>query len=229
MAAPEPSPARDAIARAALDLIEPGMTVGLGSGRAVWAVVAGIGGRDPGAIRAAVASERTAGLARECGIEVVELDGSFELDLVIDGADEVDPSLGLLKGGGGALLREKLVITCARRFVAIAEARKRVERLGREFRLPVEIVPFAWRTTRQRVLGFVEDAILREAGGGPYLTDEGNLILDCRTHPDGNLDELAAELKGTVGVVEHGLFLHEADAVLLGSDGGSVEELTRPS
>lgn len=227
MPGPEASPARDAVARAALDLIEPGMTVGLGSGRAVWAVVAGIGARDPGSIRAAVASERTADLAREQGIEIVELDGSVELDLALDGADEIDPSLGLLKGGGGALLREKLVIACARRFVAIAEARKRVERLGREFRLPVEVVPFAWQTTRARVLDLVEDAVLREADDGPYVTDESHYILDCRTRADGSLEELAAELKGTVGVVEHGLFLHEADAVLLGSDDGTVEELTR--
>jgi len=227
VAAAEHSPARDAVARAALDLVEPGMTVGLGSGRAVWALVALIGERDPGAVRAAVASERTGALARETGIEVVALDGQAELDLAIDGADEIDPALGLLKGGGGALLREKIVISAARRFVAIAEERKRVERLGRDFRLPVEVVPFGWQTTRERVLGLVEDALLRERDGEPYLTDEGNLILDCRTHADGDLDELAAELKGTVGVVEHGLFLHEADAVLLGADDGTVTELTR--
>jgi ribose 5-phosphate isomerase A len=226
--APDPqSVARGAAATAALELVTPGMTVGLGSGRALWAVVEGIGRRWPEGppIRAVAASERTAELARVAGIELTELDGELELDLALDGADEVDERLGLLKGGGGALLREKIVARAARRFVVVAEERKRVERLGRAFRLPVEVVPFGWRDTRTRVLELVEDALLREDAGDPYVSDEGHWILDCRLHEDGDLGELAAELERIVGVVEHGLFLDMADAVLLGRDDGGVSEL----
>ena len=126
------------------------MTIGLGSGRAVWRVVELLGERGfrgP----AVVASERTDARAREAGIEVVELDGTLELDLALDGADEVDPELRLIKGGGGALLREKIVIAAARRFVVVAETPKKVERLGEGFRLPVEVVRFAWEDTRRRL------------------------------------------------------------------------------
>ncbi|MEX2196864.1 MAG: ribose-5-phosphate isomerase RpiA [Thermoleophilaceae bacterium] len=221
------SAARGAAATAALELVEPGMALGLGSGRALWAVVEGIGRRWPHGppVRAVAASERTAELARAAGIELAELDGELELDLALDGADELDDRLGLVKGGGGALLREKIVICAARRFVVVAEERKRVDRLGRAFRLPVEIVPFAWRDTRARVVKLVEDALLREDEGAPYLTDEGHWILDCRVREEGDLRELAADLDGTVGVVEHGLFLDMAAAALLGRDDGSVAEL----
>lgn len=222
------SAARGAAATAALDLVREGMTLGLGSGRALWAVVEGIGRRWPEGppLRAVTASDRTAELAREAGIELVELDGELRLDLALDGADEVDSRLGLVKGGGGALLREKLVVCAAQRFVVVAEERKRVDRLGRSFPLPVEIVPFGWRDTRARVLRLTEDAVLREDAGDPYVTDEGHWILDCRLPEAGDLGELAAALKATVGVVEHGLFLDMADAVLLGRDDGTVAELT---
>src|SRR4051812_49939826 len=123
------------------------MTIGLGSGRAVWAVTR----RLPAGTRAVVASERTRAVALEIGIEVLALDGTFELDLALDGADEVDPALGLIKGGGGALLREKIVISAARRFVVVAEASKKVTRLGEGFRLPVEVVQFGWRDTARRL------------------------------------------------------------------------------
>ena len=223
------SAARAAAAAAALELIEPGMTVGLGSGRAVWAIVEGIGRRWPDGppLKAVVASNRTGELARSAGIELLELDGALELDVAIDGADEVDRRLGLLKGGGGALLREKIVVGAARRFVAVAEERKRVERLGRAFRLPVEVVPFGWPSTRARVLELVEDAVLREEEGRPYVTDEGHYILDCRLPEQGELTGLAAALKATLGVVEHGLFLDMADTVLLGRPDGTVERLER--
>jgi ribose 5-phosphate isomerase A len=223
------SAARGAAAAAALELIEPGMAVGLGSGRAVWAIVEGIGRRWPDGppLTAVVASNRTGELARSAGIELLELDGALELDVAIDGADEVDRRLGLLKGGGGALLREKIVVGAARRFVAVAEERKRVERLGRAFRLPVEVVPFGWPSTRARALQLVEDAVLREDEGRPYVTDEGHYILDCRLPAQGELTALAAALKATLGVVEHGLFLDMADTVLLGRPDGTVERLER--
>jgi ribose 5-phosphate isomerase A len=217
--------ARVAAAGAAARLVEPGMTIGLGSGRAVWKVVELLGAAgDP--VRAAVASNRTAELARAVGIEIVELDGGVELDLALDGADEVSPSLGLIKGGGGALLREKIVISAARRFVVVAEAAKRVERLGEHFRLPVEVVRFAWRDTRRRLADLLPDAQLRTGEqGDPYLTDEGHLILDCALPPGSDPAELDLALRRVPGVVEHGLFLGMAERALLGRPDGGVDEL----
>jgi ribose 5-phosphate isomerase A len=227
-----PSVARAAAADAAVRLIEPGMTIGLGSGRAVWQVVEGVGRRWPGGppIRAVVASERTDELARAAGIELVDLDGELRLDLAIDGTDELDAELRLLKGGGGALLREKIVIAAARRFEVVAEASKRVERLGERFPLPVEVVRFGWRETRRRLLELLPDARLRPAEDGagpeePYLTDEGHYLLDCSLPPKEDLAELDARVKAVPGVVEHGLFLGLASRALLGRPDGAVDVL----
>jgi ribose 5-phosphate isomerase A len=229
VAADPKSKARLAAAAAAVERIEPGMTIGLGSGRAVWAVMDSLAARWPDGpgLRAAVASSRTEELARDQGIELVELDGQVRLDVAIDGADEVDPELGLLKGGGAALLREKIVVEAAERFVVVAEEGKRVERLGSTHPLPVEVVRFGWAQTRERVLGLLPSAELRSGDGGPVVTDEGNHLLDCAIPPDGDLGELAASLKGLTGVVEHGLFLGMADTVLLGRPDGQVETLER--
>jgi ribose 5-phosphate isomerase A len=235
--------ARAAAAAAAVDLVSPGMTIGLGSGRALWKVVELLGARfggaasgggaaaagaQPGRLRAVVASSRTDELARTAGLEVVELDGSLELDLALDGADEVDGSLRLIKGGGGALLREKIVVSAARRFVVVAENRKRVERLGEGFRLPVEVVKFAWRDTRRRVGALVPDATLRlREDGESYVTDEGHFILDCTLPGDADLESLDASLKQVPGVVEHGLFIGMASQALLGRPDGEVDVLLR--
>ena len=220
------SAARAAAAQAGLALVEPGMTIGLGSGRAVWAIVDGLREAGLDGLRAAAASSRTEEMLREAGIELVEPDGELRLDLALDGADEVDPRLGLIKGGGAALLREKLVVSAAERFVVVAESRKRVERLGETFLLPVEVVRYAWADTRRRVLELLPEAGLRmDDAGAPVVTDEGHLLLDCRIPPEGDLEELAAELKATVGVVEHGLFLGMADLALLGNDDGSLERV----
>src|SRR5918993_914140 len=138
---------REAAANAAVELIQPGMTIGLGSGRAVWAVAERL---EPGT-PVVVASELTRERAEAAGLELRELDGTFELDLAIDGADEIDPSLGLIKGGGGALLREKIVISAARGCVGGPKARKRVAGGGGGPPLPVEVVRFGWADTRRRL------------------------------------------------------------------------------
>ena len=223
-----PVDAREAAAAAAAELVEPGMTIGLGSGRAVWALAR----RLPAGTRAVVASERTREVAEEVGIEVLELDGTLELDIALDGADEIDDWLGLIKGGGGALLREKIVIAAARRFVVVAEASKKVDRLGQGFRLPVEVVRFGWQDTRRRLAPLLPDTELRssEDGAGPYLTDEGHYILDAALPPStdpAGLANLAMSLNAEPGVVEHGLFLDMADVALLGRDDGTVERLER--
>jgi ribose 5-phosphate isomerase A len=224
---PSETAARGAAAAAAVELVTPGMTIGLGSGRAVWKVVELLGEREA-PLRAVAASSRTDELARAAGIEVIELDGSSQLDLVLDGADEVDASLRLIKGGGGALLREKIVVSAARRFVVVAETRKRVSRLGEGFRLPVEVVKFAWRDTRRRLGALLPDAELRlREDGESYVTDEGHFILDCTLPADADLDTLDAQLKRIPGVVEHGLFIGLADQALLGRPDGTVEMLER--
>jgi ribose 5-phosphate isomerase A len=224
---PEPDPAREAAARAAVERLEEGMTIGLGSGRAVWRALELIGerwgGRPP--IRAAFASDRTQELAAAVGIESVELDGTLRLDVAIDGADEIGPRLALIKGGGAALLREKIVVSAAERFLVVAEARKRVARLGETFKLPVEVVRFGWQDTRGRVLELLPGADLRVVGGEPVATDEGHYLLDCALPGEGDLEALAAAIKATVGVVEHGLFLGLASEALLGTPEGDVEVL----
>ena len=223
--------ARAAAAAAAVELVAPGMTIGLGSGRAVWKVVELLGARNAfleGGLRVVAASSRTDELLRAAGIEVVELDGSLELDLALDGADEVDASLRLIKGGGGALLREKIVVAAARRFVVVAQSRKRVERLGEGFRLPVEVVKFAWRDTRRRVAALLPDATMRlREDGESYVTDEGHFILDCTLPGDADLESLDRSLKQLPGVVEHGLFIGLAAQALLGRPDGEVEVLER--
>jgi ribose 5-phosphate isomerase A len=221
------SPGRAAAARSAAELIEEGMAVGLGSGRAVWAVIEEIGLRWPEnpPIEAVVASEATYGLARAAGIPVRQLDGRVELDVAIDGADEIDPELRLLKGGGGALLREKIVAAAARRFVVVAERRKLVERLGIDFHLPVEVVRFGWRETQRRLAAMLPESERRVVGDEPYQTDEGHFILDCAVPADLDLDRLDLELKAMTGVVEHGLFVAMAERALLGTEEGEVEVL----
>jgi ribose 5-phosphate isomerase A len=223
-------PARAVAVAAARPRIEPGMTIGLGSGRAVFALIDLLGASwsSPRPLRAVAASSRTEARARAAGIDLLGLDEDRTLDLAVDGADEGYPALHLLKGGGGALLREKLVIAAARHVLILAESPKLVDHLGTTKALPVEVVRFAWPTTRRRLLGLLPSATLRPTpDGSPFVTDEGNHLLDCPIPPATDLESLAPALKSTLGVVEHGLFLTQADEVLLGKADGSVQTLRR--
>lgn len=214
----------------AAEFVEDGMSVGLGTGSTAFWMVERLGERVRAGlrVRCVPTSRRTEEQARALGIPLVSLGEAASLDLAIDGADEIGPGLALIKGGGGALLREKLVAGAARRFVVIADASKRVDVLGR-FPLPVEVVPFAWELTARRVSAVTNaEAVLRRAEGGEvYLTDNGNYILDCRcgTIPDPARTE--RELKALAGVVESGLFVGMADLAVV-ADGGGVE-LVGPS
>ncbi len=225
--------ARAAAVARALALVEPGTTVGLGSGRAVFSLVEALASRwpapgDGARPRLVVASSRTGALARAAGFELVELDEGVAVDHAFDGADEVDADLGLVKGGGAALLREKLLMGAARRVTILVEARKRVPRLGHTHPLPVEVVRFAWPSTRHRLERLLPGVALRvDPDGRPLLTDEGHHIVDGHVPEGSNLRALAAAIKATLGVVEHGLFLDEADELLLGHADGTVEVLTR--
>jgi ribose 5-phosphate isomerase A len=227
-------PARAAAVAAAVARVEPGMTLGLGSGRAVFGLVEAVAARRPpgqsgAGLRVVTASQVTEALAKAAGFDLVELDGEV-VDHTFDGADEVDDNLGLVKGGGGALLREKLVMAAAGRVTIMVEDRKRVPRLGHTRMLPVEVVRFAWQSTQRRLGRLLPETALRVgADGHPVVTDEGHYLLDGRIPPEGDLHALAAEVKATLGVVEHGLFLDQADEVLLGRADGTVEVLTRGS
>ncbi|MFK5998465.1 MAG: ribose-5-phosphate isomerase RpiA [Rhodobacterales bacterium] len=219
-------------AKRAMDFVRPGMRLGLGTGStAAWLVrLLGEEVRNNGLQIVAVAtSDQTARLADECGITVRSLDDVKWLDLTIDGADEFDPKLNLIKGGGGALLQEKIVATASDQVVIIADASKDVDVLGR-FPLPVEVVCFGWQTTK----GLIEEAIsnmdvmgqnvtLRMDGENTFVTDEGHFILDLHLGRIGNLREISLILNQIPGVVETGLFLDIADAVVIGHLDGRVE------
>ena len=219
-------------AKRAVDFVEDGMRVGLGTGStAAWMVkMLGELVRDEGLkFRAVPTSERTAQLAREVGIDVYTLDEVKWLDLTIDGADEFDPGLNLIKGGGGALLQEKIVAMASDQMVVISDASKSVEVLG-AFALPVEVVKFGWQTTKQlieeclsnvNVLG--ESVSLRMQDDGPLLTDEAHYILDLHLKHIENPRELSLILNQVPGVVENGLFLDVADVIVIGHGDGRVE------
>ncbi|SFD50082.1 ribose-5-phosphate isomerase RpiA [Roseivivax sediminis] len=219
-------------ARRAADFVEDGMRVGLGTGStAAWLVrCLGEMVRENGLrIRGVPTSSRTASLARDEGIEVITLDEARWLDITIDGADEFDGALNLIKGGGGALLQEKIVATASDRMVVIADAAKEVAHLG-AFPLPVEVVPFGWRTTEALVAEALEsmdvmgrETALRMNGTEPYVTDEGNYILDLRLGRIGNARQLALVLNQMPGVVENGLFIDICDTVVVGHGDGRLE------
>jgi ribose 5-phosphate isomerase A len=224
--------AKYAAARRAAAFVENGMRVGLGTGStAVWLVrllgerVAREGLR----ITGVPTSTRTAELARAVGVPLTTLDDTGRLDLTIDGADEIDRSLTLIKGGGGALLREKIVAAASDRMVVIADRGKEVETLG-AFPLPVEAVPFGLGATTElvaRALAAADvdgrEAILRMEGGTPFVTDEGNRILDLHLGRIGDAPGLARALNAIPGVVETGLFVGICDTVVIGESEGRVE------
>lgn len=218
-------------AKRAAQMVEDGMRVGLGTGStAAWLVrCLGEMVRDDGLrIRGVPTSTRTAELAREVGIEVISLDEAKWLDLTIDGADEFDANLSLIKGGGGALLQEKIVATASDQMVVITDASKEVEALG-AFPLPVEVIPFGWQTTKalieetlisMDVLG--RQTTLRMNGKAPYVTDEGNHIIDLHLNRIGQARQLAMVLNQMPGVVENGLFIDICDTVVIGYGDGRV-------
>jgi ribose 5-phosphate isomerase A len=221
-------------AERALAYVDGGMTIGLGSGSTAAAFVelaaARVGqGLD---IRCVATSETTRAQAQSLGIALTTLDCVPFLDLTVDGADEIDGELRLIKGGGGALLREKIVATASKRMVVIADASKRVATLGK-FPLAVEIVQFGRAATRNMLsaaaaeVGCSGEITLRMQGGEPFITDNGNYILDCRFGRIEHPEALDAALKRVPGIVENGLFLGIADvAIVAGPEG--IDVIERP-
>ena len=219
-------------ARRALDFVKPDMKLGLGTGStAAWLLAHEV--RENGLkIDACATSSATTALAESLGIKIHPLDDLGQLDLAIDGADEFDPAFNLIKGGGAALLQEKIVETAADKLVIITDASKQVQHLG-AFALPVEVVKFSWATTQrlvEEVLSFqnVDNRVVTRRGGDtPIITDEGHYILDLQLGRIGNPRQMSDALLNIAGVVETGLFLDMADAIVMGDANGTASVLNK--
>lgn len=220
---------RDALKRLAaiyaVGFIEPGMTIGLGTGSTAIHAVREIARRHaagelPGIQTFATSSE----IAREAlaaGLPLLDLAGPKVIDVTIDGADEVDPALNLIKGGGGALFHEKIVAQATTRQIIVVDDAKMSPRLGSQHALPVEMIPFGAESQRIFLEELGGKPVLRtNTDGSPFVTDEGNLIYDCAFGPISDPEELAAELRARTGIVEHGLFLGMTDDLIIGTASG---------
>jgi ribose 5-phosphate isomerase A len=219
-------------AKRALQLVEPGMTVGLGSGStaSLWIQLLGEQVRDHGlAIKAIASSEDSERLGRSFGIQFVTLDECERLDLTVDGADQIAPGLALIKGGGGKLLREKIIASATEYFVIIADGSKIVDKLG-GFPLPVEVIPMAAPLVRRSLqrLGFRVDLRL-DKNGSRYITDQGNLLFDCSGVQIEDPRQLATTLDSLVGLVEHGMFLDMAKLAIIAGEDGLIERKSESS
>ncbi len=206
-------------AEAAAELVRDGMVIGLGTGSTATFAIARLIARVRGGlqIKAVPTSERSAAQARDGGIELVELDEGLRLDLTIDGADAVaQGSLDLVKGLGGALLREKIVAAASNALLIVVDSSKLVAQLGENAPVPIEVTPFGWRATSGRIAALSARPVLRHgASGQPFRTDGGNLILDCHTGPIADPAVFDARLQAIVGVVETGLFIGRTAEVFL--------------
>ncbi len=216
-------------ATAAVAEVAAGMLVGLGTGSTAAHAIAALGRRVAGglAIRAVATSERTAVAARAAGIQVVDFADVATVDLAIDGVDEIDPELRAIKGGGGAMLREKIVAHAARRMIAVADMTKPVARLGAH-PMPAEVLPFARASVARRIAQAGGEPVPRpDASGALFRTDQGNVVLDCRFGPIADPGALAERLSRIPGLLGHGLFVTEIDALYVAT-GHGVERRERP-
>jgi len=216
---------KEAAGRAAAKLVRNGDVVGLGTGSTAYFAVVAIGERVKAGLKIVgiPTSVATADLARQLGIPLTTLDEHPQIDITIDGADEIDPQLNLIKGGGGALLREKVVASVTRKMVVVGDSTKIVPALGK-FPLPVEIIPFARTVIEKKIASLGATTKLRmRPDGQPFVTDNGNHILDCTFGRIADPPALARELNGIPGVVEHGLFIGLAKVALVGRGGGAEE------
>ena len=209
----------------ALQFVQSGMTVGLGSGSTALFATRGIGQRiQTGDLKRVVAIPTSLAIeaeARMLGIPLTTLEDHPRIDVTIDGADEVDSELNLIKGGGGALLREKIVAQATQRQIIVVDESKLSDQLGTRWAVPVEVIPFGW-TAQASFLQSLGSApkLRRQDDGRPYLTDQGNLILDCHFGKIEDPSWLAESIKGRAGIVEHGLFIQLAHDVIVAGQSG---------
>ncbi len=209
---------------AAVELVESGMVVGIGTGSTAAYMIQALARRIQTGLHiigAVPTSEATEQLARSLGIPLTDLNAHPELDLAIDGADEIDGHLNLIKGGGGALLREKIVASASHRFIVIADVTKQVMQLGLRAVLPVETIPFAVTPVSRRLQALGASVQIRQRSNQVFITDNGNMILDC-SFPNGIADpvDLQARIRRIVGVVETGLFLNMTERAIIGGPEG---------
>jgi ribose 5-phosphate isomerase A len=219
---------KEAAARASLDYVKDGMVVGLGTGSTATHFIRLLAEKVKNGLRlrGIPTSTRSGELAKSLGIPLTTLDECQEIAVTVDGADEVDPQLRLIKGGGGALLHEKIVASATKQLVIVADETKRVQHLGK-FPLPVEVIKFSQALVAKRIAALGASVQLRSnADGQPFLTDENNHILDCRFGEIRDPDRLARELSAMPGVVEHGLFIGMASLVLF-AKGSEIVKLRR--
>ena len=216
----------------ALEFVADGMAVGLGSGRAANRFTELLGERVRSGlrVRTTATSEATAEVARRAGLTPISLSEAMPLDLTVDGADEVDPNLDLIKGYGRALVREKIVASVSKRLVILVGSEKMTPRLGSRGKLPVEVVPFAAPTVLYHVRRIGYDGKVFETDGRPFVSDNGNYILDVAVAPMSDAADLQHKLRAIPGIVDTGLFLGTADTVLVGDDETfrMTQELRRP-
>ncbi len=219
----------DRLAITALEEIKPGMLVGFGAGRTASRVIQALGdlvGIEDFPVRVVAASEATEALCREVGLEVVDFATVEELDLLIDGADEIDRQMRMLKGTRGAVARERTIAWASRRRVYMVGSEKVSPYLGMNSTLSIAVMPFGLASTRASVRRLGLNGVMRRGFAGElYVTDNANLILEVSLPEGIDLDELDTELHRIPGVVEHGLFLNEADAILIEHQGGEIETL----
>jgi ribose 5-phosphate isomerase A len=213
---------KDAAAEAA-QFIRHGMIVGLGTGSTAKHMIRALGEKVRAGmnLRGVPTSQETATLAKQAGIPLLDADNRWEIDVAIDGADQVDPQFNLIKGGGGALLKEKIVAASAKQFIVVVDYTKQVSVLGGSFPLPIEVVPFGWGSTAREIESLTKSrVVLRERSGAPFLTEAGHFIVDVHLDRIAQPGDLETALNLIPGVVETGLFVGRTDVLIVGTPQG---------
>lgn len=214
---------KKAAALKAVEFVRDGMVVGLGTGSTAHHMVLALGEKVRAGMRLSgvPTSRETAALARQQGIVLIDADNAWVIDVAIDGADQVDPGFNLIKGGGGALLKEKIVAASAKQFIVVVDHTKRVSVLGGSFPLPVEVIPFGWGSTAREIEALTQSRVaLRERNGAPFTTEAGNMIVDVHLPRIDQPRNLEIVLNQIPGIVETGLFVGRTDLLIVGTENG---------
>jgi ribose 5-phosphate isomerase A len=214
---------KELAAKAAVKYVKDGYVVGLGTGSTARYVVLALGEQVKAGLklRGVPTSRETAELARQQGIPLIDQDNAWIIDVAIDGADQVDPNFNLIKGGGGALLKEKIVAASAKQFIVMVDHTKRVLVLGGSFPLPIEVVPFGWGSTARKIEALIKShVVLRERNGAPFQTEAGHMIIDVHINRIDQPRDLEISLNQIPGVVETGLFVNRTDILIVGTAKG---------
>ena len=214
---------KERAAKAAVEYVKDGYVVGLGTGSTARYVVLALGELVKAGltIKGVPTSRETAELARQQGIPLIDQDNAWVIDVAIDGADQVDPGFNLIKGGGGALLKEKIVAASAKQFIVLVDHTKQVQVLGGSFPLPIEVIPFGWGSTAREIEALTKSrVVLRERNGAPFKTEAGNMIVDIHINRIDQPRDLEIALNQIPGVVETGLFVNRTDVLIVGTAQG---------